>query len=169
MPTDAERETLARLMSVAAQPGYEWGTDLLSDLTAMKAADRILAAGYVRLPSPKTPEWDAAVERLARAIEPDPFLVADPERVPVRALTAATAALHAPWEARTMTPEQIRQWADEVRNEREGDSAAETLDEVADDYETNLTRIAVLEAALAAVEAERDALRGGRLPKPPTT
>lgn len=59
-----------------------------------------------------------------------------------------------------MTPEQIRQWADEVRNEREGDSAAETLDEVADDYETNLTRLAALEAALAAVEAERDALRG---------
>lgn len=66
----SERDEIARLMSVSAQPGYRWGSDPLSDITALCVADAILAAGYTRtpaLPAEGSPEWEAMVERMAEA------------------------------------------------------------------------------------------------------
>lgn len=53
-----------------------------------------------------------------------------------------------------MTPAAIREWANEVRNERDGNGTAETLEEIADDMERLAT--AVSEARRAAIEEAAD-------------
>lgn len=72
MPTDAEREALARLIDPAAYLDWDDNPTAREDRAAWQSkalyvAERILDAGYhkdSRIPEPGTPEWEAAVERM---------------------------------------------------------------------------------------------------------
>jgi hypothetical protein len=62
--TMIERQELGWFMSNAAQPGYRWGDDPLSDMTACRVADALIAAGY-RPAKGLIAERDAAIAALA--------------------------------------------------------------------------------------------------------
>jgi hypothetical protein len=78
----SDRDELARLIDPFSQGA--------ASNDAGEAADRILAAGWVRLPPEGSPEWDAMVERIALACghpRPGHNLIA--ERAIIRALRGA--------------------------------------------------------------------------------
>jgi hypothetical protein len=115
-PSEREIEALAKLMSEAAQPGYVFGADWLSDFAARHIAAAVLAAGYRTDPDAWRAGWEAGRDASTQACRDVLNGVFDSDRDHAEDVCIdAIAVLTPPQSPVTGAGDKIAAMADEAR------------------------------------------------------